>query len=263
MDIVLRPRWFASYPAGFGPAPPASELWLHHSVTRPAGSAATLAADILTVQQLERIGQQRFGGGISYTFVVTMSGRVFEGTGGLRKGSHTAGRNTRARAICWLGDFSADRPPDAMVKATAELIRYGRLMGWWTVDRLSGGHRDVPSAQTECPGDAAYACIPTINRFALNGRSGDVSLTDEQALQLDEIHGEVTKRLDNRRGPAGTQLGNGGADTVLGYAANADGMGYRLERAVHGLENRVTGLELALGQANQKLTEILTRLEGR
>lgn len=245
LQIIPRARWFATHPAGFGPAPPASELWLHHSATRSAGVAAPLAADILTVQQLERIGQQRFGGGISYSYVVCASGRVFEGTGGRRKGSHTAGRNTVARSICLLGDHSLAKPTDPAIQAAADLVVHGRAHGWWTVDRLSGGHRDAPGAQTACPGGAAYACIASINRRALNGRP-DVSLTGDQQRKLDEIHDEVTKRLDNRRAPDSKTIPGGGADTVLGFSANADGFGYRLEPVLAGIARSLTAIESKL-----------------
>lgn len=259
MEIIPRARWFATYPAGFGPAPPASELWLHHSVTRSAGPRATLADDVLTVQQLERVGQQRFGKGISYTFVVTASGRVFEGTGPLRVGAHTGGRNTRSRAICFLGDHTSAPPTGVAVESAAELVAHGHAHGWWTVDRLSGGHRDAPGASTSCPGDAAHACLPAINRRAILRRS-DVSLTAEQARKLDVIYDELTKRLANRYGPNNAELPGYGADTLLGWAALGAAFGFRDEHLLTSNANALHAIQLALGEANRRLAEVVERL---
>jgi len=199
MIIIPRKAWGAKHAAGFGPAPRASELWLHHSVTRSAGVDATEAQDAQTVRDLERIGQQRFKGGISYSFVVTRSGRVYEGTGGLRRGAHTGGRNTVARAIVFLDDCSRTRPTEAMLDSAAALVRYGRAAGYWSVDRLTGGHRDAPGAATTCPGDAAYALIPVIN-----SRATAAHLADRPTLEDDEMTPEDRDRL--ARVEAGVQL---------------------------------------------------------
>ncbi len=62
MIIIPRKAWGARFAAGFGPAPAATELWLHHTVTTPP--AATEAAERAAMLVLEKIGQERFGGGI-------------------------------------------------------------------------------------------------------------------------------------------------------------------------------------------------------
>jgi len=207
MDIVPRKRWGARFSAGFGPAPRATELWLHHSVTKSAGPDATAAQDAATVRDLEKIGQDRFGGGVSYTFVVCESGRVHEGTGPGRKGAHTGGRNSVARAICLLGDYSTRRPTDAQIVAVAELVRHGHAVGWWTVDRLTGGHRNAPGAATSCPGNAAYALIPVINSKATTAHLAD-DLEDEMNAEdrdrLARLEAGVTIILQQLVGPGAT-----------------------------------------------------------
>lgn len=206
MIIIPRRRWGALYPAGFGPAPKATELWLHHSVTRSPGPRATEAEDIQSMLDLERIGQQRFGGGISYTFAVTQHGRVFEGTGGLRLGAHTGGRNSRARAIVLIGDYSRTRPTDAQLEAVADLVRYGKAAGYWSVNVLSGGHRDAPGAATSCPGDAAWACIPVINSRATTVHLTDLEddMTPEDRARLERLESGVTLILQQLVGPGAT-----------------------------------------------------------
>jgi hypothetical protein len=167
MQIIPRSEWGAIYPRGFGSAPlPASEVWLHHSVTVAPDLVLPYTDDYTAVRTLERIGQQRFGGGISYTFAVTPVGLVFEGHGVDREGAHTLGRNSIARAIVLVGDYSTKAPTTAMKKSVAELLVYGWQQKWWKFAKLNGGHRDAPGAQTACPGDAAYKVIGEINALA-------------------------------------------------------------------------------------------------
>lgn len=166
MNIISRSEWGARYARGFRAAPlPAARLWLHHSVTAAPPVNATLEQDAAAVRTLERIGQDRFGGGISYTFAVTPSGRVLEGHGVDRQGAHTGGQNTTSRAICLVGNYDTARPPEAMLDAVAALVTHGHRQGWWP-PQLTGGHRDAPGASTACPGRHAHALIGEINRRA-------------------------------------------------------------------------------------------------
>ncbi|GAA2543714.1 peptidoglycan recognition protein family protein [Pseudonocardia hydrocarbonoxydans] len=167
ITIYGRNTWGARYAAGFAAAPlPASEVWLHHSVTSAPPIAASFEQDTAAVRVLERIGQDRFGGGISYTFAVCPSGRVFEGHAVDRRGAHTAGRNSFARAICLVGDYERNRPTEAQIVAVAELLRHGATAGWWRRAFLNGGHRDAPGARTACPGRYGWDTVPAINRLA-------------------------------------------------------------------------------------------------
>jgi hypothetical protein len=160
--IVTRASWGARFAAGFGAvALPVPEVWLHHTVMgRPAPDQAAEAAE---VRRVEAVGQSRFGGGISYTFAVAPSGRVYEGTGAGRRGAHTKGRNSTAHAIVLLGDYSTSPMTAAQEQAVADLLRHGKAKGWWLQARLNGGHRDAPGATTSCPGGAAHRRIAHVN----------------------------------------------------------------------------------------------------
>lgn len=185
MEIIGRAQWGARYAAGFGSAPlPARELWLHHTAMATPPATQSLDQDAGDVRQIERIGQERFGGGISYTFVVLPSGRVFEGTGVDRQGAHTKGRNSISRAIVLHGNYDVAPPTSTMLAAVAALIEHGHVAGAWWPDRLTGGHRDAPGASTACPGRFAYSAIPSINAAALAGgatpwKEDDVELSDK------------------------------------------------------------------------------------
>lgn len=185
MRIIARSEWGAKHARGFRAAPlPARALWEHHSATTAPPPDATFEQDVAAVRTLERIGQDRFGGGISYTFAVCPSGRVFEGHGIDRQGAHTGGQNRTSRAICLVGNYDTAKPTEAMVQAVAELVAHGHRSGWWP-DQLTGGHRDAPGASTACPGRHAHALIAEINRRARTGtrpapapREDDMELTD-------------------------------------------------------------------------------------
>lgn len=162
--IIPRSEWGARYPAGFAAAPlPATRLYLHNSVTLAPDLVAPFDDDYAAIRTLERIGQERFGGGISYTFPITPAGLIFDGHGIGRRGAHTKGFNTTGRAICWVGNYDRDRPPAPMVDATVWLLQHGVEQGWWDEPRFDGGHRDAPGASTACPGRHAYALIGDIN----------------------------------------------------------------------------------------------------
>lgn len=163
--IISRQEWGARHERGAGPAPlPASEVWLHHSVTIAPDLLPPFEDDYDAVRVLERIGENRFGRGISYTFVITPVGLVFEGHGVDRRGAHTYGHNTVGRAICFVGNYEAHQPTEAMLDAAGWLLAHGFLAGWWTASKLHGGHRDVRA--TSCPGRHAYAAMGRINELA-------------------------------------------------------------------------------------------------
>lgn len=165
MRIYTRAEWGARRGDGVRPAPlPATETWLHHSGTRPPSVTAAPHDDFAAARELERIGQARFSAGISYTFVVTPTGRVLHGHSPDREGTHTYRHNRSGRGIVLVGNYERITPPEPMIAAVAQLLVAGAAAGWWRTAQLTGGHRDV--RDTVCPGDRAYALIGEINRRA-------------------------------------------------------------------------------------------------
>lgn len=151
------------------------ELWLHHSITNPFGSDASLAQDCQHMRDFEQIGENRFGSGISYTWVVMPSGRVFQGHDIDRQGTHTYQRNNRSRAICLAGNYDVTGLPSRMERAVSALLRE---LG----ATLDGGHRDV--YPTACPGRYAYDRIGEINRLASSGEPIDPGGDDVSAEEV-------------------------------------------------------------------------------
>ena len=167
LRIIPRAEWGAKHAAGCTRAPlPVSYTYLHHSVTMAPDLLPPWDDDYAAVRRLEQIGQDRFACGISYTWVVTPAGLIFEGHGVDRQGTHTGGMNDSARAVVVVGDYRQRRLTEAQVVAIAWLLQHAAERRWVASARLTGGHRDAPGAQTQCPGDAAMADLPRINQLA-------------------------------------------------------------------------------------------------
>jgi hypothetical protein len=167
VNIIRRAQWGARYADGFDAAPlPAREVWGHHSVTVAPDLLPPYDDEDAAMRTLEKIGQDRFSRGVSYTFAIMPTGRVYEGHGVGRQGSHTAGRNSIARAIVFVGNYETQKVTAQQIESAAQLLAHGWRAGWWTAPRLNGGHRDAPGAATACPGRHVTAAIPTINARA-------------------------------------------------------------------------------------------------
>lgn len=177
MRIISRQEWGARYDNGFRAAPlPFRELWLHHSVTPATNGFAT-------IRSIEQIGESRFGGGISYTWLITPDGKVYEGHSVDRQGAHTGGRNDISRAICLVGNYESAYPSPQQITSAAWLTRYVYEKRWARSLGITGGHRDVKA--TACPGIHAYQQIPHINRLAQQRLDGPfMALTDAEQKEL-------------------------------------------------------------------------------
>lgn len=163
--IIDRKEWGATEADGFYNRKVGRlDKWLHHTVTTQLPSGAKQSTEEAEMRGLERTGQQRFKGGISYTFVVFPSGRIYEGHSIGRVGAHTKGQNTISAGIALAGNYEVNKMTIAQVAAVAWLLNEGVKQGWWTENKLDGGHRDTKA--TACPGKNAYAMIGEINKAA-------------------------------------------------------------------------------------------------
>lgn len=174
LTIISRQEWGARHGAGFGPAPlPAREVWLHHSVTVAPDLLPPFDDEHAAMRVLEDIGQRKFGGGVSYTFAIMPTGRIYEGHGVGRQGAHTKDRNSFARGIVLVGNYDVAEPTAAQLTAAAALLLHGERVGWWTTATLAGGHRQAPGASTVCPGRHAMAAIDDIHDRAADLATGE------------------------------------------------------------------------------------------
>lgn len=171
-SIVTRSQWGAPHARYARISTPTGILALHHSVTPQW-------VGVKAPQSLERIARERGFNGISYNFVVTVDGGIFEGRGAGVVGAHTRGYNSSAHAICLVGDFDVDKPPEAMLDAVARLVRHGHKQGWWP-ERITHGHRQL--GQTACPGRHAFAAITDINRRATTEQEHVMDARQEERI---------------------------------------------------------------------------------
>lgn len=183
--IVTQEEWGRVYLGGWNDRPiPAETAWLHKPVVYGGpGEFSTFEEDAAYVRRLEEIGYSRFGphngttwdptrgigAGISYSYIVMRSGRIFAGHDIEKQSSHTAGHNTTGIGICMSDGVDKNDPPTiSQVNATAWLLNEVVRLGYLDEPVLmDGGHRDVYA--TDCPTDVAYNLLTTINTLAATG----------------------------------------------------------------------------------------------
>lgn len=164
-NLIPRIAWGSHEGDGFDDRDlPVTEWWLHHSVTIAPDLLPPFDDDDAAIRTLERIGEARFGGGISYTVPITPVGRAYVGHSFWRRGAHTRGHNTVGAAICLVGNYDVTPPTAAQIEAAARTMVNAHREGLAITHQITGGHRDVFS--TGCPGRFGYAVIPAINRRA-------------------------------------------------------------------------------------------------
>jgi N-acetylmuramoyl-L-alanine amidase len=144
--------------------------------------------EFAAMRTLEDIGQARFGGGISYTWAVMPSGRIYQWHSVGRRGAHTKGRNSIARAVVLVGNYENQFTTGGQREAVANLLRHAEQQGWITKARLDGGHRNAPGAATACPGLHGMAAVVDINRLAAS--------EDDDMPSVDEIWGHSVRNLN-------------------------------------------------------------------
>ena len=161
--IIPREEWGAAAPKSSirrSVWPSASALVLHHSAGSAPPVTAELRQDVSAIRGIDRFHYYTRGwrsGGVGYSYLVTPSGRIFEGRGLNSVGAHTPGHNATSPAVCIVGDYRSKPPTEDSIRAVAWLLRYLKR------DRIVG-HRDYYS--TTCPGDAGYSALGRIRAAA-------------------------------------------------------------------------------------------------
>jgi len=100
---------------------------------------------------------------ISYNFLISGDGTIYEGIGFEHSGFHTLNYNHDSLGIALIGTFQDIYPSTKMEFALATLINCAVESGSLTAEYLLHGHRDARC--TICPGDAAYSRISSMPRF--------------------------------------------------------------------------------------------------
>ncbi|WP_369372853.1 peptidoglycan recognition family protein [Promicromonospora sp. Populi] len=191
VNIATRASWGARYQDGdLTLTGLAAEVFVHHSVTAQLSPSASIAAEAEQMRALESVGQSRFGTGISYNVVVFPSGRAYQGVSWNRRGTHTGGRNSTARSICFAGNYETNNPTEAQISTANAIYHVGRQR-WWTQGAPLRGHRNV--SETACPGQNLYARLDDIR---IDLEDFLMALTDEQQRIILVNTGETATRTE-------------------------------------------------------------------
>lgn len=160
--IASRESWGARYQDGdLTLTGPAAEVFAHHSVTTQLPADATVEQERAQMRAIESIGESRFGTGISYNVLIFPSGRAYRGVSWNRRGTHTGGRNSTVRSICFAGNYETHEPTDVQIATAAAIVAEGRGR-LWVQGAPVRGHRDLKA--TACPGRHVYARLGDIAR---------------------------------------------------------------------------------------------------
>lgn len=100
---------------------------------------------------------------ISYNFLISGDGTIYEGIGFNYAGFHTLNYNEQSLGIALIGTFHHTWPSRRMELALNELLECAMELAYLDQEYTLHGHRDARC--TICPGDAAYARISRMPRF--------------------------------------------------------------------------------------------------
>jgi hypothetical protein len=158
---------------------PVRKLAIHHTASSDGGADPTASLRAIYYYHAVTLGW----GDIGYNYVIDRAGNIYEGRAGGPNavGAHIEVANEGIDGIALLGTYQDVRPSDAMTAALVSLLTW-RARGQG-IDPMGSGplsgrnvpnivaHRDLMT--TDCPGDAAYALLPSIRlqiAAALNPR---------------------------------------------------------------------------------------------
>ncbi|NNM46387.1 cell wall-binding repeat-containing protein [Knoellia koreensis] len=152
--------------------------FVHHTVNANNYTASQVPAIIRGIYTFHT--KSRGWSDIGYNFLVDRFGRTWEGrAGGVDQpviGAHTGGFNSQLFGAAAIGTFNTATPPAAVVNAFSKLFAWKLSLAHVdptatvTLDGMTrpistvSGHRDADGApnDTECPGNALEAKLPTI-----------------------------------------------------------------------------------------------------
>ena len=156
--------------------------FVHHTVDSNSYTSSQVPAIIRGIYAFHVNG--RGWSDIGYNFLIDKFGRTWEGRyGGIDQpviGAHTGGFNSQLFGAAAIGTYSTTTPPTAVLNAYSKLLAWKLslahvdaastvlLDGMSTKVYTVSGHRDAAGTvnQTECPGNALYAKLPTLRANA-------------------------------------------------------------------------------------------------
>jgi hypothetical protein len=237
--IIARQAWAQGHaPPSHAPVYATIKLaFVHHTVNPNGYSAAEVPSLLFGIFQYHRYVRGYWD--IAYNFLIDVYGRVWEGrAGGIDspvQGAHAGGYNGESTGVAVLGDFMNVVPSPSALAALERFLAWKLSLhgvpahgnvtvvvnpsdAYYTpfapgahvsLPRIAG-HRD--GDQTDCPGDAFYARLPSIRpraqalaggpaRVSLNLPTGAAAVAGQPFTVSGRLH-----ELGTARGLAGAQV---------------------------------------------------------
>ncbi len=163
-QVNSRSSWGAKPPKCVSSHSP-NRMTIHHTVT-PTNDSVSPQARLRGIQSFHQ--NSRGWCDIGYQYLISRDGRLWEGRGASRLGSHVGGKNRGNVGIAFMGTHASTPATSTQINSVAALIkgladRYGIAINRTKIK----GHREQGS--TTCPGSALYAQLGTIVSTAKNG----------------------------------------------------------------------------------------------
>lgn len=158
---VSRKEWGAQYERGNVTTGAKPLVVIHHSWIPdvPMDASSRVESDAMRSMEREHV-KTRGWKGIAYNWLVFQSGKIYEGRGWNRVGSHTEGQNSKSVGICFVVNGDAHgldiRAWDAARRVIDEGVQFGAI----ATDYAIKGHRDY-STKT-CPGAYIYPHLTSV-----------------------------------------------------------------------------------------------------
>jgi hypothetical protein len=183
LGIVTREAWGARSSSSCSSNPYKNRVTIHHTET-PSTDPARQVRGIQNYHM-----DTRGWCDVGYHFLIGVDGTIYEGRPLEKLGAHTGGQNTNNIGIAFIGCFQPGcswgptSPPEAAIQAAGRLLAaLSDIYGFDVSASTVKGHRDMPGADTDCPGDNLEARIGDIIEI---GRSGVIPEEPETPAEPD------------------------------------------------------------------------------
>lgn len=238
VEIVLRERWDAHYGRGYETSGAKPLLVVHHDGKMLVNRTDSLVDEIRVMQTIERYHAEQLGWhGFAYNFaIMPYSGRIFEGRGANRVGSHVPGQNSSSIGVFIPVDGSTYEPTPELIAAFNSLRAKGIREGWLSRKHILRGHQDYN--KPACPGTKLY-------RVLVQG---------QQSAMLPSFHDYVRAHPTLRIGKGGRSAPTVEQNLVRLLQSKLASMAYMQQRHITGYFGPITEGAVRAFQRAYRLT---------
>lgn len=156
LPILSRDTWGAAKPRLIeNMTLPVTMFFIHHTATQSCENTELCGVRMRAIQRFHM--NTRGWNDIAYSFLIGGDGKVYQGRGWNRVGSHTLHYDSVSLAVSFMGNFNNTMPAPTALAAAHKLLRCGVQRKAITPSYSLYGHRDV--RDTECPGYTLYNAI--------------------------------------------------------------------------------------------------------